>query len=191
MDTRFEGNIFDRITTWVQRAEEMSLITHKLRGDISHTFAQVRDSRGIGLCRILPTINIHRENVYCNEILIPTARMRAPMELFKTFLKDPLKAFSREELIQGILEQTEPSLRNDLLSEALGRNISKLISRTRLIAEEAVNTGSTKWIEWFPFDSERRLWSFYRLTSHYLMEKQGDLMRVKSTPTFLAQTQKV
>ena len=176
MDTRFEGNIIDRISTWVQKAEEMSQITHKFKNEIAHTFEHVRGASGAKVCRILPAITVYRNNVYCNGILIPTSRMRTPVELFKVFLQDPLKSYTRDELVQGLLGLTDPHLRCEELARAFSRNITKLISRTRLIAEEAVNPGSIKWIEWFPFDTERHLWSFYRLTNAYLLDKQNNLM---------------
>ena len=176
MDTRFEGSIFERISSWVQKADEMSQITRNLKSEIAHTFEHVRDGRAAKVLRILPAISVYRNNVYCNGILIPTARMRTPVELFKVFLQDPLASFTREQLVSGILNQMDSPERSEETARGLTRNLTKMISRARLVAEESVNPGRIKWIEWFPFDTERHLWSFYRLTNAYLWDKQNSLM---------------
>ena len=181
MDSNLQDNIFDQINVWMERAEEMTMITYNLKNDIYQTLGNVRSASGGRVCKILPSISIHSSNVYCNGIIIPIARMTTPLSLFRIFLRSPFEAFTREQLVEGVYGHIAPKLRTDRLTGAMNQNIIKLISRTRLIAEEAVNVGPAKWIEWFPYDADRNLWSFYRLTNAYLFEKQKSFMDINSS----------
>ena len=179
MNVRWEGNIFDQINMWMERADEMALMTHNLKSEISYAYGKSPAADAPGVCQILPLITIYKNNVYCNGVAIPLARMKTPLSLFRVFLRRPFKAFTRDQLLEKIYGDESPKLRTDRLTLAMHHNLIKLISRTRLIAEAAVNTGPVKWIEWFPYDAENNIWSFYRLTNAYLLEKQAHLQDAK------------
>ena len=177
MQGEFERNIIDHINRWMESSEEMSRITGRLKDEINQTFGSHAARPGAAACRILPTITIFKNNVYCDGMLIPTAKKGRAVELFKAFLRRPNHNFTRDELTEEIYGGAGRLPPTSRLTRALQQNTTKLISRTRVIAEQAVNTDTRKWIEWFCYDAERRLWSFYRITNARLLEIQDHLTR--------------
>ena len=176
MEADLDKNIIEKINNWVCCAEKMSLHTEKLRNEICRTFSGTNAMPGTFMCKILPTINLYRNNITCDGITIPLAGKGRAIELFKAFIRRPMHSFTREELIAEIYGKKTWAPRTHRMDLALTQNAIKLISRTRALAENTLNTGQTKWIEWFCYDVERRAWSFYRLTNAYLMEKQNTLL---------------
>ena len=182
MQSELEKNIIDQINRWMQNSEEMSLLTCRLKDEICQTFGDPGQRPGVPTCRILPAITILKNNVYCDGILIPTAKKGRAIELFKAFLRRPHHSFTREELTTEIYGSRMGSGQTPRLMRALRNNTTKLISRSRVIAEEAVNSNGRKWIEWFCYDAERRLWSFYRITNARLLEIQNNLIGTLALP---------
>ena len=172
MSVSREGNIFDQINMWVQRADQMTAMVGQFQNEIGFQRSSSRPGVSSHVLQILPTIVWVKHSVMCDGVPIPLGRMQTPRKLFRVFLRRPFAAFTREELVERIYGRYAPKLRTDRLNQAMNKNLIKLISRTRLIAETALNTGPVKWIEWFPHDPETNLWSFYRLTSTYLLDMQ-------------------
>ena len=181
MDSDPNQNIIDKIHLWASCADKMSLQTTRLKEEICRTFHGTSQTPGAFMCKILPSITIFRNNVYCDGMMIPLAGKGRAIELFKAFLRRPLHAFTREELVEEIYGLNTDDPCSQRLTLAMAQNTIKLISRTRVVAERAVNAGSTKWIEWFAYDAERHLWSFYRLTNAYLLAKQNSIMGLQSS----------
>ena len=180
--TDSDHGIADKVDQWMRCADRMSSQTARLKEEICRTFGDGGETTGVLMCKILPAITLFKNTVYCDSILIPLAGKGRALELFKAFLRRPLHAFSREELMMEIYGRNGGNGRSLRLTLAMAQSTIKLISRTRVIAEKAVNTGSVKWIEWFSYDAECHRWSFYRLTNAYLLAKQNSIMGSPALP---------
>ena len=175
MHLDFEQNLIHQLNQWMKNSQEMTLLTHRLKDEVCQTFDTENLLTESPTCRILPVITVFKNDVYCDGIRIPTAKKGRAIELFKAFLRNPNHSFTREELTNEIYGAPQGQARTARLDKALKHNTTKLISRTRIIAEQAVNTESRKWIEWFCYDAERGLWSFFRITNARLLEIQKNL----------------
>jgi hypothetical protein len=175
MEMKVDGDLIQKMGKWVDGVESVLQLSQDLRRDMQLVFEPNLDRIRLYGLKILPTIEIKSDQVYCNGVLIPLARRRLAFCLFRIFLDNKEVMFSREQLVDAVYAALPRENRTQRLALALNQNIIKLISRTRMIADAAVNTHDNKWIEWFCYNSETRLWTFFRLTNSYLNYKQSML----------------
>ncbi len=119
---------------------------------------------------IIPKMAMIDNNVYCDQFVIPTKNKYLTQSLFRIFMMDADRRFSRLELAEKVYADYRIHRSSDRMVNSKFHNIVKLISRARYLADEATNANGYRWIEWFPEDVHG--WTLYRLTNRYIRERE-------------------
>jgi len=119
---------------------------------------------------VLPNFRIRGSSVLCNARRLDLSKRPMTMRLVTAFVKKG--QLTRNELIDLVYAPFYPQDKSERFRDILGQNITKLVSRARLLAEAAFNTRPQAWIEFFVYDSIRECWSFYRLNNDYIFEME-------------------
>jgi hypothetical protein len=128
------------------------------------------------LVSILPQISFRGTKVFCNGEMADLARRPLCLRLFRAFAASANRTLSKRQLIDFIYEELAPFEKSRRYLESVNQNLTKLISRSRVIAEKKFfNNECTNWIEWFVYDPDIQRWHFYMLKNSYLKKKEQQI----------------
>jgi len=126
--------------------------------------------RATGGVRIFPRIQVRGRAVLCNGVELDCQKSALSARLFQSFLSDPGRARTREELIEQLYGIRDLAQRSPQYRSSVKQRFIKLVSRTRRLAHGATNPPGRPWIDWFCYDTEEGKWELFRLRNSYLGE---------------------
>lgn len=128
--------------------------------------------------RVTPSIKIDQSNLICNSTTISLGpHNNKSLKLFKFFLNYPGTGHSLNELIENIYQISLSEKKTPRYTRALEHNMVKLISRTRHVANRAVNSSKSPWIRWFWHNKTLDKFYLYSLTNRYLVDRQNQILQ--------------
>lgn len=120
----------------------------------------------------LPVMEFRADQFYCADTCIDVADKPLTRGLFLAFLRHRHQPMSRAALVKHVYRDCFAQAQSDRFMFSLSQNLIKLISRARILADEATNKDE-RWIDWFPYEPISQTWSLYRLTNDYIARCQS------------------
>lgn len=146
----------------------------KLAEDVKGHLFQLRMTsfQGDRSQAILPRITIANKNLSCNGVDLDLHRKPLTLKLFQIFLSDHSDHWERDQLVKALYSHINWDSSSRRMKTTMRQNTVKLISRSRLLAEQTFNAAGLNWLEWFNYNAEAGTWSLYRIKNRYLVEKE-------------------
>ena len=124
------------------------------------------------MSEIVPTFSLRGKTLYCdNKPYVHLQNRPLTMKLIKAFCDHPTGNIKKSDLIRIIYDSFEPQDKSPRFKRVLGHNVTKLVSRARILLEKNFNSQGS-WIEFFVYDTNNEQWGFYRLKNEYIVHRE-------------------
>ncbi len=142
------------MATNLQLAEFVDSLNNQEPMKFRHLYAIIKERAENAL-----PVWIHQRVVYSKKHSLDLSDKPKMYELFRLFVEAKGKGYDKDDLIR-VLYNPECRFVSMRQKDSYGRNLTKLISRARLLMEEHFTDLND--IHWFPNDRNRGRWSFFQ-----------------------------
>jgi hypothetical protein len=96
-------------------------------------------------------------------------------KLIEVFLRSPNITVTRDDLVKEIYGWQGIEGRSLRYLNSLSHNAVKMVSRARIVMKKTFSGEGKEYIDWFPYDAQRKEWQLFRMKSEYFLQMMGVL----------------
>jgi hypothetical protein len=127
--------------------------------------------------KILPKFWIRGSIVYCDAKKLDLTKKPMTLRLLQAFCAQSDLRLNKTHLVNHIYDGFHPATKSARFNDILAQNVTKLISRARILLSDAFDDPTSPWIDFFNFSADDDTWNLYQLNNQYLRTKELEIAK--------------